>query len=106
MRIILKFFDDFRFKNPGVSIIQSSFKNFQTSSVNFENWSYFDGLIYKFHVEKATCGYSPGRKFWGSVFVSQVRHLWFGFEFGKFPLKMANFSIFFFLGQKKSLWVG
>jgi len=36
--------------------------------------------------------------FWpGSGWVS---HLWFGFEFGKFPLKMSNFSIFFLLGQK------
>jgi len=24
-----------------------------------------------------------------------VSHLWFGFEFGRFPLKMSNFSIFF-----------
>jgi len=24
----------------------------------------------------------------------RVSHLWFGFEFGKFPLKMSNFSIF------------
>jgi len=34
-----------------------------------------------------------------------VSHLWFGFEFGKFPLKTSNFSIFPF-GSKKSLWVG
>jgi len=27
-------------------------------------------------------------------------------EFGKFPLKMSNFSIFFLSGQKKSLRVG
>jgi len=27
-------------------------------------------------------------------------------EFGKFPLKMSNFSIFFPSGQKKLLWVG
>jgi len=27
-------------------------------------------------------------------------HLWFGNEFGKFPLKTSNFSIFFPLGQK------
>jgi len=32
----------------------------------------------------------------GSIFCgsSWVSHLWFGFEFGKFPLKMSNFSIF------------
>jgi len=36
----------------------------------------------------------------------QVSHLWFGFEFQKFPLKMSNFSIFFLLGQKKLLQVG
>jgi len=34
-----------------------------------------------------------------------VSHLWFGFEFGKFPLKMSNFFIFFPLDQKKSLLV-
>jgi len=33
-----------------------------------------------------------------------VSHLWFGF--GKFPLKMSNFSIFFPLEKKKSLRVG
>jgi len=36
----------------------------------------------------------------------QVRLLWFGFEFWKFPLKMSNFSIFFPSGQKKMLPVG
>jgi len=36
----------------------------------------------------------------------RVSHLWLGFEFGKFPLKMANFSIFFPLDQKKYLLVG
>jgi len=34
----------------------------------------------------------------GQFFVCWVSHLWFGCEFGKFPLKMSNFSIF-------SLWV-
>jgi len=34
----------------------------------------------------------PGQK--------RVSHLWFGFEFGKYPLKMSNFSIFFPSGQK------
>jgi len=43
----------------------------------------------------------------GSIFCGSgwVRHLWFGFDFGKFPLKMSNFSIFPFR-SKKSLWVG
>jgi len=49
----------------------------------------------------------------GSILVAQVgsgqvSHLWFhwfGFGFGKFPLKMSNFSIFFPSGQKKSLQV-
>jgi len=36
----------------------------------------------------------------------RVSHLWFGLEFGKFPLKMSNFSIFFPSGQKKLLRVG
>jgi len=56
----------------------------------------------------------PGQKFLtrvGSIFVARigsgrVSHLWFGSEFGKFPLKTSNFSIFFSLGQKKSLRVG
>jgi len=30
----------------------------------------------------------------------RVSHLWFGFEFQKFPLKMSNFLIFFSSGQK------
>jgi len=36
--------------------------------------------------------------FWGS---DRVSHLWFGFEFGKFPLKMSIFLIFFSLGRVK-----
>jgi len=42
----------------------------------------------------------------GSIFCGsgQVSHLWFGF--GKFPLKMSIFSIFFPSDQKKSLQVG
>jgi len=52
----------------------------------------------------------PGQKFLtrvGSIFcgVGRVSHLWFGFEFGKFPLKLSNFSIFS-LRVKKSLRVG
>jgi len=54
----------------------------------------------------------PGKKFFtqvgsGQFFVAQVgvSHLWFGFEFGKLPLKMSDFSIFFSPGQKNSLWV-
>jgi len=35
------------------------------------------------------------KKFWpGSDRAGRVSHLWFGFDFGKFPLKMSNFSIF------------
>jgi len=41
----------------------------------------------------------------GWVGLGRVSHLWFGFEFGKFPLKMSNFSIFFPSGKKKSLRV-
>jgi len=43
----------------------------------------------------------------GSIFCGSgwFSHLWFGFEFGNFPLKMSNFSIFS-LRVKKSLWVG
>jgi len=42
----------------------------------------------------------------GQVGSGRVSHLWFGFEFGKFPLKMSNFSIFLPFGSKKSLQVG
>jgi len=44
----------------------------------------------------------------GSIFCGSgwVSHLWLGFEFGKFPLKMSNFSIFCPSGQKKSLRAG
>jgi len=37
-----------------------------------------------------------------SIFCSsgRVSNLWVGFEFGKFPLKMSNFSIFCPTGQK------
>jgi len=37
--------------------------------------------------------------------LGQVSHLWFGFRFGKFPLKMSNFSVYFPSGQKKYLGV-
>jgi len=54
----------------------------------------------------------PGQKFLTRVgscqfFVARVGfiHLWFGFEFGKFPLKMSKFSIFS-LWLKKSLRIG
>jgi len=44
---------------------------------------------------------------WSKFFdPGRVRHLWFGFEFWKFPLKTSNFSIIFPSGQKKSLRVG
>jgi len=48
----------------------------------------------------------PGLFFVARVGSGRVSHLWFGFEFGKFPIKMSNFSIFFPSGQKKSLQVG
>jgi len=37
---------------------------------------------------------APGQKFLTPVGLGWVSHLWFGLEFGKFPLKMSNFSIF------------
>jgi len=68
--------------------------------------------IYKDH-RGCDCSDGSGSKFFdpgqvGSIFCGsgRVSHLWFGFEFGKFPLKTSNFSIFFTLGQKKSLRVG
>jgi len=42
-----------------------------------------------------------GQFFVARVGSGQVSHLWFGLEFGKFPLKTSNFSFFFPSGQKK-----
>jgi len=47
-----------------------------------------------------------GQNFLTLIGSGWVSHLWFGFEFGKFPLKMSNFSIFSPSDQKKSLRVG
>jgi len=44
----------------------------------------------------------PGQFFVAQVRSGRVSHLWFGFEFWKFPLKMSNFSP---SGQKKLLRV-
>jgi len=51
----------------------------------------------------------PGQKFLtqiGSIFCCSGRasHLWFGFGFGKFPLKIPNISIFFHSAPKKISW--
>jgi len=48
----------------------------------------------------------PGKNFLTRVDSGRVSHLWFGFEFGKFPQKTSIFSIFCPSGQKKSLRVG
>jgi len=50
--------------------------------------------------------FDPGRVNFLWLGSGQVSHLWFGLEFGKFPLKMSKFSIFFHSGQKKLLRVG
>jgi len=42
-----------------------------------------------------------GQFFVARVGPVRVSHLLFGFEFGKFPIKMSNFSIFFPSDQKK-----
>jgi len=47
--------------------------------------------------------FDPGRVNFLWLGSGRVSHLWFGLEFGKFPLKMSNFSP---SGQKKLLWVG
>jgi len=47
-----------------------------------------------------------GQFFVARVGLGRVSHLWFGLEFGKFPLKTSNFSIFFPWGQKKLPRVG
>jgi len=55
----------------------------------------------------------PGQKILtrvGSNFLAlglgRVSHLWFGYGFGKFPLKMSNFSSFCPSGQKKVIGLG
>jgi len=45
-----------------------------------------------------------GQFFVARVGSGRVSHLWFGF--GKFPIKMLNFSIFFSSDQRKTFWVG
>jgi len=47
-----------------------------------------------------------GQFFVARVKLGRVSHLWFGFEFQKFTLKMSNFSIFFPLGKKNCLGLG
>jgi len=39
----------------------------------------------------------------GKIFLTRVSHLWFAF--GKFPLEMSNFSIFFSSDKKNHLRV-
>jgi len=50
--------------------------------------------------------FDPGQVDFLWLGLGRVIHLWFEFGFGKFLLKMSNFSIFFPFGQKKSLPVG
>jgi len=47
--------------------------------------------------------FDPG----GSIFCSSglVSNPWFEFGFGKYPLKMSNFLIYFPFGSKKNLFV-
>jgi len=68
--------------------VTTSSKNLQSSDGS--RWKIFD----------------PGRVNFLWLGLGRVSHLWFGFEFGKFPLKTSNFSIFFLSSQKKSLQVG
>jgi len=49
------------------------------------------------------CQRGPGLNFLTRVGLGQVSHPWFEYGFGKFPLKMSNFSIFCPSGQKISL---
>jgi len=38
--------------------------------------------------------------------LGRVSHLWFGYGFGNFPLKIPNFSIFCTSGKKNVIWSG
>jgi len=48
----------------------------------------------------------PGQNFLTRVGPGRVRNLWFGFDLGKFPLNMSNFSIFFCFGSKNIFGLG
>jgi len=48
----------------------------------------------------------PGQNFLIRIGPGRVNHLWFGLEFGKFRLKMSNFSIFYPSGQKNLFGLG
>jgi len=86
-------------QKPGRNLGTSKFSRMQFSHQNLpkfiilpknENWGLGQVVM------------GPGQKILtrvGSIFcgTGRVSHLWFGFEFGKFPLKMSNF---FLSGQK------
>jgi len=48
----------------------------------------------------------PGQKFLTWFGLGRVSHLWFGFEFQKFPLKTSNFQFFSLRGQKNCFGSG
>jgi len=50
--------------------------------------------------------FDPGQVGWIFCGSGRFSHFWFGFEFGKFPLKTSNFPIFSLWVKQKSLWVG
>jgi len=62
----------------------------------------FSTHFYVLHLKKLKISDGSGSVFCGLGWVS---HLWFGFEFQKFPLKRQIFQFFPFR-SKKSLWVG
>jgi len=55
-------------------------------------------IVFRFRVEASDGSgskiFDPGRVNFLWLGSGWVSHLWFGFEYGKFPLKMSNFSIF------------
>jgi len=53
-------------------------------------------------VQKVLTRVGLGQFFVAWVESGRVSYLWFGFGYGKFPLKILNLSIFFPLGQKIS----
>jgi len=57
-----------------------------------------DSSTWNFKLKSLVMG--PGQNFLTRIGSGRVSHLWFGFEFGKFLLKVSNFSIFFLSGQK------
>jgi len=73
--------------------------NFHPGSLGTPTWAY-NKLIAKTSDGSGSKIFDPGPDNFLWLGSGWVSHSWFGFEFGKFPLKMSNFSILFPSDQK------